>query len=103
MPDRGWPKALKPTPASAPVSSKWPLPRLAQRKFGTVSLPTNRSIHPSLLMSAATTPHAFASDFAIPVSLLTSVNVPLPLLRNSQQGIGVYTFGLQYQRLFSAP
>src|SRR5689334_9560225 len=102
MPERARPKGLRPTPASRPISSKRPL-RFAKRKFGTVSLPTNRSIQPSLLMSAATTPHAFASDFEMPVSLLTSVNVPLPLFRNSQQGMGVYTVGLQYQRLFSVP
>src|SRR5580704_10754971 len=103
MPDRASPKGPYPTPASVPVSSNRPLPRLTKRKFATVSFPTKRSIHPSLLMSAATTPHALAKDFAIPDSLLTSVNVPSPLLRNSQHGAGLYTFGLQYQRLFAAP
>src|SRR5580704_8593356 len=103
MPDRASPKELYPTPASVPISSNRPLPRLANRKLGTVSFPTKRSIQPSLLISAATTPHALAKDFAIPESLLTSVNVPSPLLRNNQQGAGLYTLGLQYQRRLEAP
>src|SRR5438132_12012207 len=103
MPDRARPNALYPTPASAPISSNRPLPRLANRKFATVSLPTKRSINPSLLMSAATTPHAFAGDLSIPDSLLTSVNVPSPLLWKSQQGIGLYGVGLQYHRAFVGP
>src|SRR5947208_15482783 len=49
-------------------------------------------------MSQATTPHAFAIASAMPVSLLTSVNVPFPLLWNNQHGIGSYTRGIQYQR-----
>src|SRR5580658_8026477 len=103
MPERGLPKTLTPTPASVPISSNRPLPRLANKKLGTVSLPTKRSIQPSLLISAATTPQALAKDFAIPDSLLASVNVPSPLLRNSQQGAGLYTLGLQYQRRLEAP
>src|SRR6516225_1394253 len=70
------------------------------KKFDTVSLATNRSIQPSLLTSQATTPQAFARESAIPVSLLTSVNVPSPLLWKSQHGIGSYTRGMQYQRSF---
>src|SRR5579864_51633 len=103
MPERASPKEPYPTPASVPISSNRPLPRLANKKFATVSFPTKRSIHPSLLMSAATTPQALANDFAIPDSLLTSVNVPSPLLRNSQHGAGLYTFGLQYQRRLADP
>src|SRR5260370_30651915 len=68
------------------------------RKFATVSFATKRSIRPSLLISQATTPHAFARDPAIPDSLLTSVNVPSPLLRKTQHGIGSYTRGMQYHR-----
>src|SRR6266571_449772 len=97
MPDRARPNELYPTPASAPISSNRPLPRLANRKFATVSLLTKRSIHPSLLMSAATTPQPFAGELAMPDSLLTSVNVPSPLLWKSQQGIALYGVGLQYQ------
>src|SRR5580704_2170317 len=103
MPDRASPKELYPTPPSVPISSNRPLLRLANRKLGTVSLPTKRSIQPSLLISAATTPQALAKDFAIPDSLLTSVNVPSPLLWNSQQGAGLYTLGLQYQRRLETP
>src|SRR6266849_9191348 len=103
MPERAVPNPLYPTPASAPFSSKRPFPRLTKRKLGTVSLPTNRSSQPSLLMSAATTPHAFARDLAIPDSLLTSVNVPSPLLWNNQEGAGVNGAGLQYARWFSTP
>src|SRR5215472_2169259 len=103
MPERARPNPLYPTPASAPVSSNRPLPRLTNKKLGTVSLPTKRSIHPSLLMSAATTPQPFAGEPAIPDSLLTSVNVPSPLLWKSQQGIGLYRVGLQYQRALVGP
>src|SRR5436189_6484961 len=98
MPDRARPNELYPTPASAPISSNRPLPRLANRKFATVSLPTKRSIHPSLLISAATTPQPFAGQPAMPDSLLTSVNVPSALLWNGQQGIAVFGVGLEYHR-----
>ena len=95
MPERGVPFALKPTSAERPISSHLPLPRFANRKFCTVSLATNRSINPSLLMSVATTPSAFPSDFWMSVPLLTSVNVPSPLLWYSALGVGLKTRGMQ--------
>jgi CheY-like chemotaxis protein len=45
-----------------------------------VSLATNKSIRPSLLISVATTPSALPSDSEIPLDLLTLVKVPSPLL-----------------------
>src|SRR6267142_2128534 len=75
------------TPETKPISSNFPW-RLAKRQLATVSFATNRSSQPSLLMSQATTPHALAMKLAMPVSLLTSVKVPSPLLRKSQQGMG---------------
>src|SRR5215510_1523003 len=99
IPDRDLPMSFRETPASSPTSSKCPLPRLAKRKLGTLSLETNRSSQPSLLRSAATAPQALPSSRAIPDSLLTSVKVPSPLLWNSRLGAGEYALGMQYVRI----
>ena len=45
-------------PAATPFSRQTFFPWLRNRKFGAVSLATNRSMRPSLLMSVATTPSA---------------------------------------------
>ena len=55
---------------SLPISLAIARPRFTKRKFCTVSLATNRSIRPSLLMSVATTPRPLPSAFAISVPLL---------------------------------
>ena len=47
MLDTGRPDAGTDRPARRPISSKLPSPLLRNRKFGTVSLVTNRSIRPS--------------------------------------------------------
>ena len=95
MPERGLPASLYATPAIRPTSSNFPLPLLTNRKFGIVSFATNKSIHPSLLTSVATAPNDLPGEFAIPDSLLTSVNVPSPLLRKSCDGVGLKTRGMQ--------
>ena len=89
------PLALKATSAGSPISSHLPLPRLTNRKFWTVSLATNRSISPSLLMSVATTPSALPSARWMSVPALTSVNVPSPLLWKSRLGVGLKKRGMQ--------
>src|SRR5215475_6503943 len=89
IPERGRPVWLNPTPAKAATSSNLPLLRFMKRKFAVVSLATKRSILPLLLRTAATAPHAFPRYFAIPDDLLTSVNVPSPLLWKSQLGVGL--------------
>src|ERR1043165_3020554 len=89
MPERGRPASPYATPAARPTSSNLPLPLLTKRKLGIVSLATNRSIHPSLFTSVLTTPNDLPGESAIPDSRLTSVKVPLPLLRNRCDGIGL--------------
>ena len=89
MPERAFPPSPKATPEVNPTSSNLLPSRFMNRKFATVSLATNRSIQPSLLMSVATTPHDFPGLSAIPIFWLTSVNVPSPLLWKSQLAIGV--------------
>jgi hypothetical protein len=72
-----------------------PPPRFTKRKFWTVSLATNRSVRPSLLMSVATTPRALPRERAMAVPPETSVNVPSPLLWKSRLGVGLKTRGMQ--------
>jgi len=76
-----------------PISSNWPRPLFRNRKLAAVSLETNKSSQPSLLMSVATTPCDLPGLRPMAVRWPTSVNVPSPLLRNSRLGRGLKNAG----------
>ena len=63
------------------TSTNVPSPLLRNRKLGFMSLATYRSIRPSPLRSAATTPKPWPSERPTPARSVTSVKVWSPLLR----------------------
>ena len=99
MPARALPSALKATPASTAASLNVPLRWLRYSLFGCVSLATNKSGQPSASIIA--TPSDFELVSKMPLVSVTSSNVPLPRLWNSQQVSPRYASGVQYD--FFAP
>ena len=61
MPDWAMPLLSKAAPEASETSSNVPSPRFRKRKCGFMSLATYRSIRPSSLRSAATTPKPWPS------------------------------------------
>src|SRR5258706_9637007 len=100
MPARALPSALNASPASTATSLNVPLRRLRYSLFGCVSLATNRSGQPSMSLSIIATPSDLELVSKTPHFAVTSSNVPLPRLRNSQHVSPRYASGVQYDLFF---
>ena len=87
MPESGAPASGYATPATKPISSNVPLPRLWNRKLGSVSFATKRSRQSVAVVVGEADAHALADDLAdARVFTETSVNVPSPLLWKREFG-----------------
>ena len=86
MPALAWPYSSTPQPHSKADSTKRRPPWFSHSWFTVMSLATKTSVWPLPSKSAPTTPKPLPKASFSPASLLTSVNVPSPLLRNSTSG-----------------